>query len=37
MSTIVAGDGWDLEGDGELKKEGRRWRSLGTRKFNEGA
>jgi hypothetical protein len=36
MSTIVAGDGWDLEGDGELKKEGR-WRSFGTRKFNEGA
>jgi hypothetical protein len=32
MDAIAAGGGWDLEGDRELKNEGRRQRSLGARK-----
>jgi hypothetical protein len=37
MDAIAMGGGWDLEGGGELKNEGRRQRSLGARKQNVGA
>jgi hypothetical protein len=37
MDAIATGDGWDLEGGGELKNEGRRRINLGARKKNEGA
>jgi hypothetical protein len=37
MDAITTGGGWDLEGSRELKNEGRRQRSLGARKQNEGA
>jgi hypothetical protein len=36
MDASAVGGEWDLEGGGELKNEGRRRRSLGARKQNEG-
>jgi hypothetical protein len=36
MHAIATGGGWDLEGGGEFKNEGRRLRNLGARKQNEG-